>query len=471
MYKPEQPIFEVQPKSNVVVTIGVEDIPKPWWKCLFFGLQITLVDFTPFIWGGMFVSLAGLDAAAVLPTMISACFFCMGIATLIQTTIGNKLPIVQGPSSALSASMGNVAATYGLPAVWGSVIVGGIIEAFLGGSRCMSKIRKLLPPVVVGSVVTSIGFVAARIAVQWTFSNQTPLYLGLALLAFLLALVLKFKCRGIVSQGFILVSVVIVGVVISSILGIFNWDAVHTAPWFAFPKFFPFKDLFGQSGHAISWIGAAIIGGFAGYLGSMFESIGDYAATCAATNTVYRVQHIDRGIMAEGIGCCVTALFGGLPCTSYTQNIGIVAATGIASRRVTQVAAVLFLLYGLCPKMAYILAGIPRPIIGAVFLISAASIMFSGIDSIISDERSLRNTFVAGTTLGLAIMLPYLTASTYAAWAKSLPSFLNMLVTSSVFIAVIVGVLLNVILNIILKEKEKPAKPSEKAPEKIECKT
>lgn len=180
MYNPEQPIFEIQPESNAAVSIGIEDIPKPWWKSLFFGLQITLVDFTPFIWGGMFVSLAGVDSAAVLPTMISACFFCMGICTLLQTTIGNRLPIVQGPSAALSASMGNVAANYGLPAVWGSVIVGGILEALLGGARCMSKVRKFLPPVVVGSVVFSIGFVAARISVQWIFSNPTPMYLILA---------------------------------------------------------------------------------------------------------------------------------------------------------------------------------------------------------------------------------------------------------------------------------------------------
>ncbi len=76
------------------------------------------------------------------------------------------------------------------------------------------------------------------------------------------------------------------------------------------------------------------------------------------------MKHIDKGIMASGLGCMITALFGGLPCTSYTQNIGIVAATGVASRRVTQYAGVLFLLYGFCPKMAYILAGIPKPVIG-----------------------------------------------------------------------------------------------------------
>lgn len=157
--------------------------------------------------------------------------------------------------------------------------------------------------------------------------------------------------------------------------------------------------------------------------------------------------------MAEGLGCVITAFFGALPYTSYAQNIGIVAATGVASRRVTQVAGVLFLLYRLCPKMAYVLAGIPKPIIGAVFLITAASIMFSGIDTIVSSPRTLRNTIIAGTTLSVAVMLPYHCSSTYAEWASSLPPFLNMVCTSNVFLAVIFGVGLNIILNIILKDK------------------
>lgn len=438
----------------IEITYGIEDVPKPWWKSLYFAVQITLVDFTPFVWGGMFVSLAGLDAATVLPTMISACFLVMGICTLIQTTIGNRLPIVQGPSASLASSMGSVAATYGLPAVWGSVIVGGALETLLGGARIMSKIRKFLPPVVVGSVVAAIGYVAARIAVQWTFSSQDAKSLIMAAVAFLLALVLKFRGgKGLLSQGFILITVIIVGVVGASALGVFNWEAVHNAPWFALPKLFPYTGLEGQSGSTIAFVGAAIVGGFSGYIASMFESVGDYAATCAACDEVYRIKHIDRGIFAEGLGCVISAFFGGLPCTSYTQNIGIISATGVCSRRVTQIAGVIFLAYGLCPKLAYILSGIPRSVIGAVFLISAATIMFSGIDSIISDKRSLRNTLVAGTTLALAIMLPYHCASTYSAWAKSLPAFLNMLCTSTVFIAVVAGVLLNLILNYVLKDK------------------
>ena len=171
----------------------------------------------------------------------------MGICTLIQTTIGNRLPIVQGPSASLASSMGSVAATYGLPAVWGSVIVGGALETLLGGARIMSKIRKFLPPVVVGSVVAAIGYVAARIAVQWTFSSQDAKSLIMAAVAFLLALVLKFRGgKGLLSQGFILITVIIVGVVGASALGVFNWEAVHNAPWFALPKLFPYTGLEGQ---------------------------------------------------------------------------------------------------------------------------------------------------------------------------------------------------------------------------------
>ena len=458
MYNPEMPVFEEQPKSNIEVTIGIEDVPKPWWKSLYFALQITLVDFTPFMWVAGFASLAGIKNPDFMPAMLCASFFCMGICTLIQTTIGNRLPIVQGISSALMSSMGSIAGVYGLAATWGAIVVGGLLEFISGFTRIISKTRKLLPPVVLGSVVTSIGFVAARIAVQWTFSNTSPVYMTLAVIAFVLALVLKFKGEVIISQGFILLSVVIVGVIGSSIVGIFDWSAVKDASWFAFPKLFPFRDMKGlpvtSGGDIIAFIPAAILGGFSGYIGSMFESVGDYAATCAACDEVYKVKHIDRGIMAEGLGCMITPFFGALPCTSYTQNIGIVAATGVASRRVTQVAAILFMIYGFCPKMSYVLAGIPKPVIGAVFLLTASSIMFSGVDTIVSSSRTMRNTLIAGTTLSVAIMLPYHCNSTLAEWASSLPTFWKMVCTSTVFLAVIFGVLLNVVLNNILGEKK-----------------
>ena len=152
MYNPEQPVFEEQPESNIEIAYGIEDVPKPWWKAVLFALQITLVDFTPFMWAAGFASLAGIDQPDFVPTLLCACFFCMGICTFLQTTVGNRLPIVQGSSSALMSSMGNIAAVYGLPAVWGASLIGGLIQTILGITKTVSKVRAFLPPVVVGSV-------------------------------------------------------------------------------------------------------------------------------------------------------------------------------------------------------------------------------------------------------------------------------------------------------------------------------
>lgn len=454
MYNPEQPIFDVQPASTIKPIIGIDEKPKTWFETIFYAWQVTLVDFTPFIWAGMFVSLAGLPDS-VIPVMIRTCFIAMGIGTLIQVTFGNRLPIVQGPSASVLTSMGGVTAVYGFPAMWGAVIVGGVVEALIGASRMLGALRRFIPPVVAGSVVVSIGLVAARIAITWIFSVQQPIYFILSAVAFLFAIYLKFKGKGLFSQGFILISVLLIGVILASFFGIYDWSRVAQAPWFAIPTIFPFRGFGGESGPPVVFVLAAIVGGFTGYIGSMFESIGDYAATCAVCDEVYRVKHVNRGITAEGAGCVVSGLLGALPVTSYTQNIGILAATGIASLHVIRVAAVMFLLYGLSPKLAMMLACIPRPIVGSVFLISASLIMFSGVDVIISEARNLRNNLIAGTTIGLGAMLPYYASTMGSKWVSTLHPFMKMLFGNNIFIAVISGVTLNIILNMFLKEGEK----------------
>ncbi|MCQ1528200.1 uracil-xanthine permease family protein [Lutispora saccharofermentans] len=451
-YNPEQPVFETEVKSSIKLLYGVEDRPKTWWETLFYAWQVTLVDFTPFIWAGAFVSLAGLPDT-VIPTMISACFLAMGIGTIIQTTIGNRLPIVQGPSSSVLTAMGGVTAIYGFPAMWGAVLVGGLLEMIIGASRILGKIRNFIPPVVTGSVVTAIGFVAAKISITWIFSSTKPLHLLLALIAFLLALILKYKGKGVWSQGFILISVVAVGVVLSTILGQYDWAKVAAAPWFAFPRLFPFKGFDGTS-NAFVLIPIAIIGGFTGYIGSMFESLGDYAATCAVSGETYRVKHINKGIAAEGLGCIASGFLGALPVTSYTQNIGIIAATGIASRFITQVAAVMFLFYGLSPKLAMALACIPRSVVGGVFAISASLIMFSGLEVIFSETQSFENNLIAGTTIGAAVMVPFFASTTGAKWVSTMSSFPKMYMNNNVFIAVTVGIVMNLLVNYVLKPKD-----------------
>ena len=450
-YNQEELVYSVnESKKTIETVIDIDEKPDSWSKTILYGLQMTLVNFTPFIWASAFVTIAGLPEE-ILPTLVSTCFIAMGIGTLIQTKWGNKLPLVQGPSASVMTIMGNVTNVFGFAAMWGAVIVGGIIEFLIGASRMIGYLKKFIPPAVIGAVVATIGFVASKIAVTWIFSEPNPINLFLAFTAFIIALTLKLKFEGFLGQGFILISTFIVGIILSTILGEFNWNAVAAEPWFSLPEFFPFQDLEGYGPRPFVLVSGAIIGGFTGYIGSMFESLGDYAAVTSICGVDYKVKHMNKGIAAEGIGCTISGLIGALPVTSYTQNIGIIAATGVASKFVVQIAAVIFILYGLSPKLATLLVTIPTPVIGGVFLITAALIMFSGFDLILSEKRNFTNTVIAGTTLGAAIMIPFFAETTGANWVNSLNQFLQMYLTGHIFIAVTFGIALNFIIKYVLK--------------------
>ena len=122
----EQPVWEENPRI-VKPILGIDDKPNTWWESLLYGWQHTLVDISPFVLPLLVATAAGLgpDEGAV---WVSRGLFGMGLATLLQTTFGNKLPIIQGPSATVTGALTSVVALYGMPAMWGAILVGGIIE-------------------------------------------------------------------------------------------------------------------------------------------------------------------------------------------------------------------------------------------------------------------------------------------------------------------------------------------------------
>ena len=159
-----------------------------------------------------------------------------------------------------------------------------------------------------------------------------------------------------------------------------------------------------------------------------------------------------------------SGVLGALPVTSYTQNIGIIAATGVASRFITQGAAIMFLFYGLSPKLATLLASIPRPVVGSVFAISASLIMFSGIEVIMSEKQSMENNLIAGTTIGAGVILPLFSATAGAQWVSTFNDFGRMYMTNNIFIAVTVGIVMNLLITYLL------ARPEDKVPMEMKIK-
>ena len=157
----------------------------------------------------------------------------------------------------------------------------------------------------------------------------------------------RFARSGVLARGAILFSLLLFGVVSPARWASPTSRRWRRAPWFGLPRLFAF------GGPGLGWelAAGAVFGVLIGYVGSIAESIGDYAGTCAVSGIAYRVRHMHRGITVEGIASAIGPLFGGLPLTTYSQNTGVIATTRVASRRVVQVAAVILLLYGLSPKL------------------------------------------------------------------------------------------------------------------------
>ncbi|MFQ5865282.1 MAG: uracil-xanthine permease family protein, partial [bacterium] len=438
----------------------IDEKPGTWWESLLYGWQHTLVDISPFILPLAVAGAIGMSASEKAQ-FINFCLFAMGLATLLQTTIGNRLPIIQGPSATLTGTLAPIAAQMGAAVMWGGVFVGGVIEMIIGASRILKYLRKFFPTVVSGIVVISIGMALGQVAVRLMIGDGQPinfLFAGVVIaLIFILQISFQKVVNGILSRGSIFLSIWVVGLGMAGLLGEVKWSLVAEKPWFELPQLFPY----GGPGLGWEFAVAAIMGTLAGFLGSMVESLGDYAATCAVSGEIYKVKHMNKGIFAEGLGSLVASMFGGLPCTSYTQNIGIIATTRVASRFVVQVAAVILLLYGLCPKFGALLVAMPRAVLGGVFVIVCGMIAMSGIRLLNAAKNTTANFLLVGTTLICAIGIPVYTKYILGeAWLKHLPAFVKLLLTNTVVLAVVMGILLNLVLNIVLKGEEESLKIS-----------
>jgi uracil-xanthine permease len=436
---------------------GIDERPESWWETLLYGWQHTLVDISPFV-----LPLAVAAAIGMSPddeaSLINFGLFSMGVATLIQTTIGNRLPIIQGPSATLTGTLAPVASQLGPGAMWGAAFAGGLAEMAFGATRALTLLRRFFPPAVAGVVVLTIALALGQVAVRLMVGDGQALNFVLAAAVLALVALLQLRLKnvwgGILSRGAIFVSIWVVGIGLAGLLGKVDWALVGAKEWIAWPDLFPW----GGPGFGWSFVGAAFLAVVAGYFGSMVESLGDYAATCAVAGERYTVRHMNRGIFAEGLGSALATVLGGLPCTSYTQNVGIIATTRVASRTVVRVAALILALYGLSPKFGALLVAMPRPVLGGVFVLVCGMIAVSGIRLLGAAKQTTTNYLVSGLTLVLAIGLPtYVRYGLGEPWLQELPLLLRLVLTNPVVLAVLAAVGLNALTSLAATPDVEPA--------------
>ena len=326
----------------------------PLAKAVPLGIQHVLAMFASNVTPAIIVSLAAGFAfgSADMVYLIQMAMVFAGVATLLQTIgvgpVGARLPVVQGTSFAFIPVMIPVVKGAGLGALFGGVVIGGVFHFLLG--TVIGRIRGWLPPLVTGIVVLSIGLALIPVGIKYA-AGGVPLigkpefgslqHWGLALVVIVITLGLKFFTRGMVSTAAVLIGLV-AGYVVAIVLGMVGFGRVADAAWFAVPD--PLR--YGFEINAAAVIGMCLMA-----VVSAIETVGDISGiTKGGAGREATDREIAGGTMADGLGSAVAGLFGGLPNTSFSQNVGLVSMTGVMSRYVVTLGAVFLILAGHGPQ-------------------------------------------------------------------------------------------------------------------------
>lgn len=400
--------------------------------------------------------------------LIQAALVAAAFSTLIQLfpigkkngfAIGSGLPMIMGVSFAYVPSMQAIAESYGIAAILGAEIVGGIVAVFMG--LLVKQIRVFFPPLITGTVVFTIGLSLYPTAINYMAggvgSENYGSWQNWLVAFFTLAVVtaLNHFGKGIWKLASILIGI-ITGYLVCIPFGLVNFSGIGEAGMFQLPKLMHF----GVKFEASSCVAIGIL-----FAINSVQAIGDYSATTiGAMDRTPKDEELQHGIVAYGITNVAGALFGGLPTATYSQNVGIVTTTKVINRWVLGLAAVILGVAGFVPKFSAVLTTIPQCVLGGATVSVFASIAMTGMKLVASAEMDYRNSSIVGLAAALGMGVSQATAAlaTFPEWVTTIFG------KSPVVLATIIAVLLNIILpksRVELKEEEEKKKEVE---EKLE---
>ncbi|MEO9574773.1 MAG: nucleobase:cation symporter-2 family protein [Lentilitoribacter sp.] len=377
--------------------------------------------------------------------LIQMAMLFAGIATLFQTIgigpVGARLPIMQGTSFAFVGVLAGIAATQGLGVALSACLIGGIVHFFLGS--VIQHLRFLFPPLITGLVILAIGLYLIPVAIKYaaggaaTFQMEAESFGSLkhwsvALTVVVVALVLKFFTKGIISNAGILIGLV-VGYLLAFALGMVNFGAVANAGLFMTPQPLPYGFEF-SLGAVIAVVLVSIV--------SAIETVGDASATTkAGAGREATDKEIAGATYADGLGTAVAAVFGGLPNTSFSQNVGIVGMTGIMSRHVVTIGALFLIICGLLPKVGAVIASMPLPVLGGGVIVMFGMVAAAGLNVLTEVKMNRRNMVIIAVSLAAGLGLNLVPSA-----VQYLPGVVKTLMTSAVAPTAAVAIFLNLVL-------------------------
>ena len=405
------------------------------------------------------------DNQALYVTLLQNAMLVAGLVTFVQLfsigPIGGQVPIIMGTSSgflgvmrSVAASMGGGVIAYG--AILGASIVGGVFETILG--FFIKPLRKLFPPVVTGTVVLAIGLSLISVGVNSfaggsgakDFGSLENLLIGFAVLVVIVCL--KHFTKGITSTSSILIGI-LAGYALCTVLGfilpktgvtadgveytkawVVNWSKIGESAWISIPKILPVKPTFELK---------AIIPMCIMFIVTAVETVGDTAGCIeGGMGREATDKELSGAVTADGLGSSFAALFGVLPNTSFSQNVGLVAMTKVVNRFALSMGALFLVLCGLSPKLAAVISIMPQSVLGGAAVMMFSSIAISGIQLI--TKHGITNRVI--TIVSVALGVGYGLGATAGA-ITGLGSTVNLVFGGS---GIVPAALLAIVLNLII---------------------
>lgn len=364
-----------------------------------------------------------------------------------------------GVSFAYVPSMQAIAESYGIAAIMGAEIVGGIVAVVMG--LLVKKIRVFFPPLITGTVVFTIGLSLYPTAINYMAGGTSNPNYGswqnwaIAFFTLIVVTALNHFGKGIWKLASILIGI-IVGYLVSIPFGMVDFSSIGEAGVCQLPSLMHFGVQFEPSSCVALGILFAI---------NSIQAIGDYSATAiGAMDRTPKDEELQRGIVGYGISNVVGAFLGGLPTATYSQNVGIVTTTKVINRWILGLAAAILGVAGLVPKFSAILTTIPQCVLGGATVSVFASIAMTGMKLVASAEMDYRNSSIVGLAAALGMGVSQATAAlaSFPAWVTTIFG------KSPVVLATIIAVLLNVILPKTRDEKKEEAKKKIEIEHKLE---
>ncbi|MBO6854444.1 MAG: purine permease [Marivivens sp.] len=423
------------------------NVTPPMAQAVPLGLQHVLAMFASNVTPSVIVAgAAGLAfGGAEQIYLIQMAMLFAGIATLFQTIgfgpVGARLPIMQGTSFAFVGVLAGVAATQGLSVALTACIIGGTIHFLLGS--VIQRLRWLFPPLVTGLVILAIGLYLIPVAIKYAAGGAADFQMAaesfgslkhwsVALTVIIVALGFKFFTKGTLSNAAILIGL-IAGYVVALLAGMVNFGPVTNASWITAITPLPYGFEF-SLGAVIAVTLVSVV--------SAIETVGDASATTkAGAGREATDEEIAGATYADGLGTAVAGVFGGLPNTSFSQNVGIVGMTGIMSRHVVTIAGIIMIICGLLPKIGAVIASMPLPVLGGGVIVMFGMVAAAGMNVLTEVKMNRRNMIIIAVSLAFGLGLNLVPSA-----VQYLPGVVKVLATSAVAPTALMAVVLNLVL-------------------------